>query len=118
MKEGVSARMVEMQMRVYNDGYVFRSISGNFRQGPSKCSFAINAVNLGFFRSPFFADTGLDQDLFDRRLDEQAIHVEPNAIKPIRQTNTLPKNTRDDSEHRPSVQSEYAVGNDLDAVIA
>jgi hypothetical protein len=95
--------VIEMKMGVYYDRYFFRSATRNIKKRSGKRLLPKNAVYPGFFFGPFFADPGLDKYLVGSGLDEEAIHVQADAIEFIGRANSFPKNARDDSEHRPSV---------------
>ncbi len=109
--------MIEMEMSVDNDANAFRvNFKGaqRFTQGaPPR-----NAKHLGVFRRPLVADPGFNQYAFFASINENAIHVQPDAVLLIRRTNVRPKRARNNAEHRPSVEAKLCVGNNLHPIIA
>src|SRR6188472_620966 len=109
--------MVKVKMRVDDDRDVLGPRVGYFKERVGKRLLPVDAIHLGLFVAPFFTYTGFDQYSLIGRLDKQAIHVQTDTIEFVGRANPFPKNTRDDAKHRPSVQSEFRIGNYLDAVI-
>src|SRR5690606_26324170 len=105
-------------MCVDDGGDVFSTAAGSFKKGIGKWAFAKNTVYLRFLFGPLFADAGLDQHPLLSRVDKDAVHLLADPIQLIGRSNTLPKNARDDSIHRPSVQSKFTIGHYLDPIIA
>src|SRR6185369_942682 len=99
----IPAGMVKMQMRVDDNGDVVGPAAGDFKERLGKRLFSKDPVHPRFLFGPFLANARFDQYAFGRSFYENAIHVQPDAIQIIGRANTLPKNARDDSEHRPSV---------------
>src|SRR5688572_15582438 len=99
--------MIKMQMRIDDDRDVVRRVSGPFKKSLGKRLLAKDAVHLKRFLAPFFADARLDQNSFNAGIDKDTVHIQTDAIELVGSRNTFPKNTRDDSENRPAVQSEF-----------
>ena len=98
-------------MCVDDDGNVVRRAARLVEERLAKWLRAEDPVHRDLFLGPFFAYARLDQDPIFARLDEGTIHVQANPIELVGRRNTFPKNTRDDSKHRPAVQSEFRVRN-------
>src|SRR2546421_1863024 len=60
------------------------------------------------------ARTGLHQHDVGAVADEQAVHVHGVAIELVRRLLLLPEHLRHDAEHRTAIESEDAIGEDLD----
>src|SRR5689334_5424556 len=103
--------MIKMKMSVYDDRNVVGRRASFLKERFCKRFLAKDTVHRGLLRGPFFAYPGLNQDFFGAGIDEHTVHVHPYPIEFVGRGNTLPKNTRDDSKHRPAVQSEFRVRN-------
>ncbi len=113
-----NARVIEVEMRVDDDRDVAGFTAGHLKKGLSKRLLSKDTVLCSFFLAPLLAYPGFDQNLLFTCVDEHAVHVQTNTMQLIRRTNTLPKNTRDDSKHRPAVQSEFRVRNYFDLIVS
>ena len=74
-QSSIPARVIEMQMRVDDNRDVIRRVTCYFKQTFGKRFDAENSVHLRLFFSPFFADTGFDQDFFGWSFYEQTVHI-------------------------------------------
>src|SRR5688500_19284635 len=67
---------------------------------------------------PLFADACFDQDFLLARVHEHAIHVHADAVFLVGWTDLRPELTRNDAEHRPSIETKFGVLNHRHGVVA
>src|SRR6266850_5867675 len=115
---GIAAGMIEVKMSIDDDGNFVRRYSGPHAQGLTQRSHTFDGIERGLFRRPFSANTSLNQYLFGARIDEYTIHIHPNTVLLVGWTQLRPKVAWDDSKHRASIETEFGVRNNFDAIIA
>ena len=114
----VAAGMVEMQMRVENDGDVFGQDARLQPKRLGQRTLPIDAVKRRAFAGPLVADARLDQYLLFSGIDEHAVHIHTNAVLVVRRKDLRPQIARNDAEHRPAVETKFGVLNNPHSVIA
>ena len=114
----VPARVVEVQVRVDDDGQVFGRAARVRAQRLRERAPAPYAVHLDLARRPLVAEARLDEDALARALDEEAVGVEAYAVQRVGRRYSLPERAGHDAEHRAPVEAELCVGHDLNAVVA
>src|ERR1051325_357744 len=75
IKGRVAARVIEMQMRIDDDGDSIWAHAGNLAQGLAQRPLALDAVHLRFLFRPLVPDARLDEDALRFRLDVEAVHA-------------------------------------------
>src|SRR5678815_4179430 len=70
------------------------------------------------FSRPLLADAGLNQYPIRSSIDEETVHIHPDAVLIVGWTHARPEVARHNAKHRTSIQSKLRVRNDFDAIIA
>jgi len=72
-------------------------------------------VHRALLLGPALAHPRVDEDAPTARLQEQAVQAEDDAVLLVGRVHALPQHARHDAVHRPPVEGEGAVRNDVDA---
>src|SRR6185503_5950341 len=109
---GVPARVIEVQVRVDDERDLVRPHAAA-RELAEETWRLVDAEVALLLLIELRAGSGLDEHDVRAVADEQAVHVHGHTVQLIRRLLLLPQHLRHDAEHRPAIEAEDAVAEDL-----